>query len=141
MRKGLYILSRFLFGLYIIWIGLKGINDISTKHQFVSKSIEKYETISKELNADFLHPFGYDFPVNFDMLKTNAAELVYFINILMIIGGTFTAFGFSLGRTFIVTSLLLDLLLIHNIFYFAEEKMKVNVLKIISILGGALHIV
>jgi hypothetical protein len=141
MKKALYILSRFLFGLYILWIGIRGINDVTQTQQHVLKSFEALERLHKDIHTDLLEGTGYHIPINFEFLRSNSAEIVYFVNILFIMGGLLAAFGKRLGRTFIVIGLLIDLLLIHNIVYFAEEKMKVNVLKILSILGGALHIV
>ena len=137
----LYKLIRFFFGIFIVWLGIVGLNDIKTHETLVIKSVEKYDTIIREVELTFLSQYlPNKLNINLNNIKNFSNEILLFKNILLIAGGLLCSFGFSISKTLIIIGFIIDLIFIHNIFYWVEERMKVNVLKYISILGGVLHI-
>ena len=76
-----------------------------------------------------------------NQLKNNSNSISLLIPYLLIIGGFFCLCGYAASIHFIMCGILLDLIFIHNFFYYRDEKLKVNVLKLLSILGGAFFIV
>ena len=152
MKKGtIYTFFRFLFGVYLIWVGVNNLNKIEMNTNHVKSSIENFNkifSIEKALNFLTLDSYLHKYNINVSNLHLNlepfhnsAAELVYVMNFSLIIGGILCILGFGISFNFILIALLLDIIFIHNFFYFRDEKMKVNVLKIISILGAAMHVI
>jgi hypothetical protein len=148
MKKGTYNFFRALFGIYMIWMGLINLDKLQANETFVKQSVENFEKIfdleeiltffdlHSHISADTLRHYS----LKTDNVKNAAKEIVYLMNISMIIGGLFCLFGYSIAFTFIISGLLLDMIFIHNYFYFRDEKMKVNVLKMLAIVGGAFHL-
>jgi hypothetical protein len=148
MKKELYVVFRSLFGLYIIWMGLINLEKIEMNQGLVKQSVDNFEAsfdlegilnflnLQKHLPIHEIRKYSF----NTDNLKDSSNELVYAMNISLIIGGILCFFGYRISFSFILVGLVLDLIFIHNYFYFRDEKMKVNVLKLLSILGGAFQI-
>jgi hypothetical protein len=142
-KANIYKIVRFFFGVYILWLGLIGFNDIESKQNFTNKSVEKFDIILKDLDLTFLPSFlNLPEKLNLDLnrMKIHSLEIIYLQNSLLVAGGLLCAFGFSIAKPIIMIALFIEFTFIYNIFYWIEEKMKVNVLKYMSILGGVLHI-
>ena len=151
MKKGMYLVYKILFGLYLIWMGLSNLNNLQANENHVKRTIENFEKgfsiedvlnflnlgdffTAKSINIKHLH-------INFEPAKASAREIVYLMNASLILGGILCVAGFSISFSFIFVGLFLNILFIHNLYYFRDEKMKVTVLKMISILGGAFYII
>jgi hypothetical protein len=74
-------------------------------------------------------------------LNNRTHDVVYLITFLFLVGGILCSLGFRISSKLIQSAILLDLFFIHSYYYYREERMKVNVLKMIAILGGAAHII
>jgi hypothetical protein len=147
-----YVFIRFLFGLYIIWFGIRALYDIKQNATHVQQSIElvekvflknpENENLVKELGLDFLLPYVEPLAqINLETFKNHGNEVVYIQSFAFILGGAMCAFGYSLSSTIMLIGFFLNIFFIHNLFYFTQEKMKVNVLKILALLAGVLHVV
>lgn len=142
MKKQLligYSFSKLFFGLFLIWYGFNLLN--AQKMNDYSKYLPKA--------FDFLEVFvkskgkieQLKSALNAESISVHSKEIVGFIGLLLIAGGFFAACGYELSRIFIVFGLFLDLLFIHNFSYYQKEQMKINVLKIISLLGASFFII
>jgi hypothetical protein len=148
MKQGqMYKLVRFIFGLYLIWVGLNNLYRIEEYDKSVKNTINNFENIfSIEGIVDFLNIKDYvpletlekikNFHVNFDIIRNSSTDIVYLMNFSLIIGGLLGALGYRISFSFSLIGIILNILFIHNFFYFRDEKMKINVLKMISLLGG-----
>jgi hypothetical protein len=129
-------------------MGLINLEKIEMNQGLVKQSVDNFEAsfdlegilnflnLQKHLPIHEIRKYSF----NTDNLKDSSNELVYAMNISLIIGGILCFFGYRISFSFILVGLVLDLIFIHNYFYFRDEKMKVNVLKLLSILGGAFQI-
>src|SRR5690242_19015512 len=134
-----YSFLRILFGFYMIWLGLASLHHIKIYEVYVKNT---FDVMDENFNLEFilnifnLHEDPHaqtikEFKPNFSNFKKSTNEIIYLQSLSLILGGLLCIFGFSLGFTFILIGILIDLIFIHNIIYFAQEKMKVNVLKYI----------
>lgn len=138
--------SRFMFGLIILLVGLKGFSDISTSATLIRTNVTEFnseEGLSALFDFEFLGERGNRMLKNsldFTVIADVAEEFVMMINTNLILGGLMTMFGISIGRFFIISSLLVDLFFIHNLRFFATDSSKGLMIKYIAYIGGALHI-
>ncbi len=148
MKYGLYSFFRFLFGVYLIWLGIYNLGKLEANSSLVKTSIEGYTVyfshFKQILSVKSGDLFNYQLPnysFNIQDFLNSSDELVYLMNFALIIGGILCAFGYRVSYGFIMIGLLMNIILVHNYFYFLNEKMKVNVLKMLALLGGALHVI
>lgn len=138
--------SRFMFGLIILLVGLKGFSDISSSATLIRTNVTEFnseEGLSALFDFEFLGERGNRMLKNsldFTVIADVAEEFVMMINTNLILGGLMTMFGISIGRFFIISSLLVDLFFIHNLRFFATDSSKGLMIKYIAYIGGALHI-
>jgi len=137
-----------MFGLYLIWMACLNLNKLEINEISIRGTIDKFENefdlhkilsfcnLNNHLPIHEIRKYKF----NTDNLKNAAKEILYLMNVSLIIGGILCIFGYKVSFSFILLGLLLDLIFIHNYFYFRDEKMKVNVLKMLAILGGALQL-
>lgn len=148
MKYGIYSFYRFLFGAYLIWLGIYNLNKLEANSKLVITSFEGYSVLGSQLkeyaSEKLDHYLNYKLPnisLNLEDLLNSSNEFVFIMNYALIMGGLLTALGYKVGFSFVFIGLFLNIFLIHNIFYFVNEKMKVNVLKMLAILGGAFQLV
>jgi len=136
-----YTISRFLYGLFLIWYGINLLFSPIHKNELekIDKTFVDFKNMTDILVPGLLNNMTNIFDLN--MLKNNSNSISLLIPYLLIIGGLFCLCGYAASIHFIMCGILLDIIFIHNCFYYRDEKLKVNVLKILSILGGAFFIV
>jgi hypothetical protein len=151
MKQGqMYKIVRFLFGIYLIWVGLNNLYRIEEYDKSVKNTINNFEvifSIEGILNSLYIKEYipletlekVKNFNLNFDIIRNASSDIVYLMNFSLIIGGLLGAFGYKISFSFSLIGIILNILFIHNVFYFRDEKMKINVLKMISLLGGIFY--
>jgi hypothetical protein len=132
-----YTFTRLLFGVYIIWYGVVSLHDTHKTEnvQLITKSINEFGNFTELISPTLLST--YSSYIDLNVLAQHATDILTFIALLFIIGGFICISGYSCSFHFIMLALMLDIFFIHNYTYFKYEKMKVNVLKLLSIIGGA----
>lgn len=148
MKQGkMYKLVRFIFGLYLMWVGLNNLYRIEEYDKSVKNTINNFEnifSIDGILNSLYIKDYlsletlekVNNFQINFDIIRNSSSDIVYLMNFSLIIGGLLAALGYKISFSFALIGIILNILFIHNLFYFRDEKMKINVLKMLSLLGG-----
>lgn len=134
---------KFFYGIFIIWYG------INLLYNEKKEENEKY--IPSAL--DFIHKIQNSTKIDLKLnkminsldlsksCKAHSYEIIYFIGIIFIIGGFVASCGYGESYYFIMIGLILDLIFIHNLSYYKQEPMKINVFKIISLIGGSYFII
>ena len=143
-----YKVSRFLFGFFITLIALRSltqpqIGTLSTLLQNNLKEIHSENGIISLINFSFLTPETNSLirsKIDLSQLSDNSEDTVQFIYILLLIGGVLCIFGQPISKFFIVSSLILDVILLHNIKFFVSDSSKGIMLKYFALIGGAVHI-
>jgi hypothetical protein len=156
MKNTIYSIIRLFFGIYMIWLGLINLNEINKNHKHIQHSINNYQEVFnlnkiiekipiKEYNQYIPHrAVNYvqtGFSAAMDNLNQHTDDLIYLMTFLFIVGGLLCSLGYSISAKFLQCAVLLDLFFIHSYFYYRDESMKVNVLKMLAILGGTFHVV
>jgi hypothetical protein len=141
-----YRLSRILFGLVIFLMGLKGAFDYTNSSNLLKANIKDFnsdEGLSKlilsENYGEFIN-YWLKQCLNFTVLSENADELVIILQLSLVLGGLMCILGYSISKFFIISSIIVDLIFIHNLRFFATDSSKGLMLKYIVFIGGSLHI-
>ena len=145
----IYFIVRILFGLYMIWLGLNYHNDLSRKQTYIHKSISFYkeDLFSTKILKSFNLPDSVIQSIQFvsystlDNLNKHTEELIYVITFLFLIGGLLCSLGFSTSSKFLQCAFYLDILFIHNFYFFRDERNHADVFKMIAILGGVSQLI
>ena len=136
-----YTFIRLLFGVYIMWYGVVALHETHKNENvhLITKSINEFGNFTEIISPSLLST--YSSYISLDILSQHAVDILMFISLLFIIGGFICICGYSSAFHFIMLGLILDVFFIHSYAYFKYEKMKVNVLKLLSIIGGAYFII
>jgi hypothetical protein len=122
---------RALLGLTLIILGLKGITEV---HPNKTKIVDTITRLEKEVLA----PLKLN--INLELIKKHSTEIVYFQNLSLIYGGFLLFFGMCLSKAFITVFILLEIILINNLYFNRDEKSIKFASVLLSILGGILTI-
>jgi len=150
MKNAKYKLLKFLFGLFVILFSIRTFLELEENKNQTVKYISKYESdinhfwkIIKDLITDnFVEANDLNFlnfTFNFDNLKAHSQEIMISSSLLTFIGGLLMIYGYSIASAFVIFGFIIEFLFLHNYYYFKEEKMKVNVLKLIAVFGSLMH--
>ena len=139
-KQRVYLYMKIFYGFFISWMGY----NVLMSEQLYQKN-EKYlkETMNYIKNVtNFYYPNLLSNKkviqfVDYDKLLNKTNEITNGFCYIFIIGGFITSIGLKIGKRIVFFALLLNILLVHNILYFKGEKLKVNVLKYMTLLGGA----
>ena len=136
-----YTFVRLLFGLFIMWYGVLSVHETHRTEniQLITKSIHEFGNFTEMISPSLLAT--YSPYIDLSTLSEHSSDILMFIAFLFVLGGLMCISGYSVAFHFVMLGLLLDVFFIHNYAYFKYEKMKVNVLKLLSILGGAYFII
>ena len=130
-----YNLSRILYGLFLIWYGINMIEPHyrNINKGFIERTFNNFKN-STIYNVIANNTENYD--ANITKLNKAADNICLLMSYLLILGGYFCMCGYSASIHFIMCGLLIDLFLIHNIYYFRDEQVKVNTLRVLALIGG-----
>jgi len=131
MSKYLFYLFRSLLGIYLIFIGIKGLSEINNNKVILTNTVEQFE-------SQILLPLKVN--TNLNLLKVYPIEILYFENLCIMYGGFLMFFGFSLSKAFVFSGILVDLIFLNNIYFNKDEKTMMNFSLMLSLLGGILQI-
>ena len=73
-------------------------------------------------------------------IQEKSYDIINYSCYLFIVGGILIAIGLRTGKIIVFITLMLNIFLIYNIFYFVGEALKVNVFKYWSLLGAAYYL-
>ena len=132
MSKIYFYILRSLLGLYLIFLGVKGLSEISTNTGKLTTTVDIFQN-------EILTPYNINTD-NIKIFKQNPNEILYFQNLCIIYGGFLMFWGFSLSKDFIFTGLLVDFVFLNNIYFYRDNKTVMNFSLLLSLLGGILQI-
>ena len=135
-----YNFSRILYGLFLIWYG---INMIDPHYRTINKTfIERtFNNLKNTTIYNVLANNTLNYEKNIEKLNQSSNNICLLMSYLLIIGGIFCMCGYSVSIHFIMCGLLIDFCLIHNIYYFRDEQVKVNTIRVLALIGGAYFVV
>ena len=115
---------RILLGFYIIALGLEQIYEAGINQKFIPNSLD---FISNTIHLPL------------DSLKIYCMELIYIENIFFIYSGFLLIFGYKFAKWSLFFGVILDIVLINNIFITKEQNTMLKVSTLISIYAGVLN--
>lgn len=120
-----HLFFRFLFGLSLICLGMKGLYSIQDLHGFASQNIRLIsETYIKNPKLTEMRQYS---------LQITLAE-----NFLYLASGFFVILGFGLGKLTAFVAVLIDIVLIHNPIFYNEPKFQTITALYLGIFGAVL---
>lgn len=144
-----YKVTRFIYGLILLIIALKSLNQSNIEHNttviknnmtsfFAEEgiySLINFSFLSQEMNNFIKRSFYIK-----DIIIDISNDLIIFIYLLLSFGALLAMFGYSISKFFIVSALVVDLVFVHNLNFFATDSSKGLMIKYVVLLGGALFI-
>jgi hypothetical protein len=109
MKKLFNILFRLLFGLALIVLGMITLTEVNKLDSYVNSTIDQLQ--HKVLKKHF----------NITGLKQNSEHIVFFEAFLFLSSGLLTIFGFCFAKVFAFLAVLIELSLVHNIYFYTDQ--------------------
>ena len=131
MSKILFYFFRSLLGVYLIFLGIKGLADINLNKGTLANTLDLFEN-------QVLAP--HNIKMNLNLLKQHPIEILYFENLCIVYGGFLMFFGFSLSKAFVFTGILVEFVFLNNVYFYKDQKTAINFSLLLSLLGGILQI-
>lgn len=128
--KGIFhFLFRLVFGLALVGLGLHGLSNINTSAERADKTVD----LIRE------HYF-FKQPSFAPILKEHSKTLVVAHYYLFVVAGAFSILGLGLAKLLTFLAVLGNLALIHNVYFYNDEKTLVTAMKYVALLGGSLNL-
>ena len=121
------ICSRLLFGLAIIFVAFKGFYNIDQNKGFVSQNLRLISEKLREINI---------MNVDFTQYRKYCSLIVLIENHLLLLSALFTIIGIGIGKCFAFCAILLDLLLVHNPYFYDEPIIRLMSCEFLALFGA-----
>lgn len=128
MKGLIHSFFRLLFGLALVGVGLQGIYNIEKTTPHAQKTYDLIISQPQLKNIGFLHS---------PAIKNHIGHLVLAHYGLFIAGGLFATLGFGLSKLLVFLGVAANLALVHNVYFYRDEKIAINSLKYLAVFGGA----
>jgi hypothetical protein len=124
-----FIFVRLLFGLSLIALSLKTLTQVNQIQPYVTQTIDQIQHKLLKKALDISH------------LKQHSQNVVFLEAFLLLSSGLFTIFGFRLSKILITLLVIIDLVMIHNLYFYKEQKHIVSASLIVGLMGGVFNLV
>ncbi len=129
MKNIFSFLLRLIFGLYLIAFGLKGLSEVNTNKNEITKTLDQIEN-------RILKP--YEINLNLHLFKQHPIEILYFENISILYSGFLMIFGLTLSKAFLLVGFLIELVFQKNLlFEFSVDKLQAVSIFATIVLGAS----
>ena len=128
MRKYLFCLFRILFGIGLMIIGLRTLTEVQNKGSFVTTSIDRIQTLisGRGLNIAFV--------------KDHAQSIISAEAGLIIASGLLVLGGFGLSKLTFFLAMLIEVGLVHNIYFYDNPVYKFYNVAFVSLFGAIINL-
>jgi len=136
-----YLYMKVFYGCFFIWLGYNIL--FSTKMNDINQKYLKLTFAYLQNSTYYYFPdyFSDNYAIfDFNILINKVDIITNIFGYSFIMGGLLSSIGYKLGKIIIVISILLNILLVHNIFYFIGEELKIIAIKYLQLLGGAIFL-
>ena len=142
-KHRIYLYMKIFYGFFISWMGYNLLIDehfIGTNQKYLGESLTYIKNVTNFYYPNLLSNEKLTKFFDYNTLLNKTYEITIGFSYLFIVGGFLVSVGLKIGKITVVIGLLLNVILVYNIFYFKGETLKVNVFKFWSYLGGALYL-
>ena len=142
-KHRIYLYMKIFYGFFISWMGYNLLIDehfIGTNQKYLGESLTYIKNVTNFYYPNLLSNEKLTKFFDYNTLLNKTYEITIGFSYLFIVGGFLVSVGLKIGKITVVIGLLLNVILVYNIFYFKGETLKVNVFKFWSLLGGALYL-
>ena len=137
-KQRVFFYVKMFYGLYLIWLGINIIKNDDLHALYFKYLKETFEFVKDLISKYNVNLFQRVF--DFNILADNLESIIYYFSIILMVGGALLSVGWKLGKIIAFILVCLDMIFVHNVIYFKEEKLKVNVIKFISFFGGIYYL-
>ena len=126
ISKILFVFWRAIFGCCLLILSVRGINDINNNKGFITQNVRLYS------NKFFNNSESLNF------LSKNSSLILFIENMLLGLSEFFTIFGLGMRKFFVIISVLIELVLVHNVLFYNEPKFINIASQYLAIMGAVL---
>ena len=118
--------SRFLFGITLLLVAIKGFYSIDSNKGFASQNIRLMSETLQQKNINF----------NIIQFRKFSALIVLIENYLLVIASISTILKIGFGKFFAFIAIIIDLVLIHNPIYYDEPIVRLMACEFLALFGA-----
>ena len=138
-----YLYMKIFYGFFIAWMGyniLMSEQLIEKNQKYFKSSLLFIKNVTNHYFPNLLSNRKFNKYFDLNTIQNKSHDIINYSCYLFIIGGFMISIGLRAGKIIVSINLILNILLVYNIFYFIGESLKVNVFKYWSLLGATYYI-
>ena len=121
------VCTRVFFAIALFFVAIKGFYDIESNQGFVSQNLRLISEKLREINI---------INVDFTQYRKYCSLIVLIENYLLLLSALFTIIGIGIGKCFAFCAILLDLLLVHNPYFYDEPIIRLMSCEFLALFGA-----
>ena len=142
-RHRAYLYMKIFYGFFISWMGYNILmsEQLNEKNQkYFNVTLSYIQNVTDYYYPNLLSNEKVNKYFDINTIQEKSYDIINYSCYLFIVGGILIAIGLRTGKIIVFITLMLNIFLIYNIFYFIGEALKVNVFKYWSLLGAAYYL-
>ena len=121
------VISRVSFALALFFVAIKGFYDIESNQGFVSQNLRLISEKTQNFN------------ISFNNYRRYSAFIILIQNYLLLVSTITLILSLDFGKYLVLVSAIIDIVLIHNPYFFDEPKIRILACEYLALFGGVLN--
>ena len=121
------VISRVSFALALFFVAIKGFYDIESNQGFVSQNLRLLSEKTEK------------FDISFNKYRRYSAFIVLIQNYLLLTSTITLILSLNFGKYLVLISAIIDIVLIHNPYFYDQPKIKLLACEYLALFGGVLN--
>ena len=121
------VISRVSFALALFFVAIKGFYDIESNQGFVSQNLRLISEKTQNFN------------ISFNNYRRYSAFIILIQNYLLLASTITLILSLDFGKYLVLVSAIIDIVLIHNPYFFDEPKIRILACEYLALFGGVLN--
>ena len=121
------VCTRVFFAIALFFVAIKGFYDIESNQGFVSQNLRLLSEKTEK------------FDISFNKYRRYSAFIVLIQNYLLLISTITLILSLNFGKYLVLISAILDIVLIHNPFFYDQPSIRTLACEYLALFGGVLN--
>jgi hypothetical protein len=121
------VCTRVFFAIALFFVAIKGFYDIESNQGFVSQNLRLLSEKTEK------------FDISFNKYRRYSAFIVLIQNYLLLISTITLILSLNFGKYLVLISAIIDIVLIHNPYFYGQPKIKLLACEYLALFGGVLN--
>ena len=121
------VCTRVFFAIALFFVAIKGFYDIESNQGFVSQNLRLLSEKTEK------------FDISFNKYRRYSAFIVLIQNYLLLTSTITLILSLNFGKYLVLISAIIDIVLIHNPYFYDQPKIKLLACEYLALFGGVLN--